>query len=110
VAILNTTLRLIGRPEELRDRLFKTTLDVRIRDPLDEPARVFSGLPGVDAWRQDQPGLFALTVSDPDVAAPAVARALVGVGANLLSLSEAHHSLEDVYLELIDTDVEAGRR
>jgi ABC-2 type transport system ATP-binding protein len=42
-------------------------------------------------------------------AAPAVARALVGVGADVLSISESRHSLEDVYLELIDEDVE-GRR
>jgi ABC-2 type transport system ATP-binding protein len=33
----------------------------------------------------------------------------VGVGADVLSISESRHSLEDVYLELIDEDVE-GRR
>jgi hypothetical protein len=27
-----------------------------------------------------------------------------------LSIAESHHSLEDIYLELIDEDVEAGRR
>ena len=42
------------------------------------------------------------------IAAPAVTRALVAVGADVLSLVESHHSLEDVYLELIDEDVEAG--
>jgi ABC-2 type transport system ATP-binding protein len=31
VAILNTTLRLIGRPDELRAQLFRRSLDVRIR-------------------------------------------------------------------------------
>ncbi|MGO9753918.1 MAG: hypothetical protein ACLP8S_14840 [Solirubrobacteraceae bacterium] len=49
-------------------------------------------------------------MSDPDSAAPAVARALVGAGADILSIAESHHSLEDVYLELIDEDVEARRR
>jgi ABC-2 type transport system ATP-binding protein len=47
-------------------------------------------------------------VSDSAVAAPAVTRALVEAGADVLSLSEAHHSLEDVYLELMDEDGEQG--
>ena len=39
VAILNTTLRSIGRPDELRDQLFARTLVVRTVAPLDEPDR-----------------------------------------------------------------------
>jgi ABC-2 type transport system ATP-binding protein len=49
-------------------------------------------------------------VTEAAVAAPAVTRALVTAGADVLSVSESHHSLEDVYLELIDEDKEAGRR
>src|SRR2546421_4526581 len=41
VAILNTTLRAIGRPDELRERLFARTLTVRTLVPLPEPDRVF---------------------------------------------------------------------
>jgi ABC-2 type transport system ATP-binding protein len=48
-------------------------------------------------------------VSEPAAAAPPVTRALVAAGADVLSISESHHSLEDVYLELIDEDEEAGR-
>ena len=51
-----------------------------------------------------------LTVSDPLEAAPAVARALVAAGADVLTIAESRHSLEDVYLELIDEDVEAAGR
>jgi ABC-2 type transport system ATP-binding protein len=39
-----------------------------------------------------------------------VTRALVKVGADVLSIGEARHSLEDVYLELIDEDVEARKQ
>jgi ABC-2 type transport system ATP-binding protein len=109
VAILNTTLRLIGRPDELREQLFARTLDVQVRAPLDDAEAVFGALPGVEGWAQDGSG-YALSVSDPAIAAPAVARALVGAGADVLSLTESRHSLEDVYLELIDEDVEAARR
>ena len=49
-------------------------------------------------------------MSEPAVVAPAVTRALVAAGADVLSISESHHSLEDVYLELINEDEEANRR
>ncbi len=108
VALLNTTLRAIGRPDELREQLFAKTLTVKTLAPLPEPDHVFGGLPAVDSWRQDGPGTYILTVSDSAVAAPVVTRALVAGGADVLSIAESHHSLEDVYLELINEDVEAG--
>ena len=109
VAILNTTLRLIGRPDELRQQLFSSSVDVRLRAPLDDPQAVFGAVSGVEGWEQTPSG-YALTVSNPDLAAPALARALVAANADILSLAESHHSLEDVYLELIDEDVEAKSR
>jgi ABC-2 type transport system ATP-binding protein len=110
VAILNTTLRTIGRPDELRDQLFAKTLTVRTLAPLAEPEHVFGGLSAVDGWRKDGPDGYVLAVSDQVVAAPAVTRALVAAGADVLSISESRHSLEDVYLELIAEDKDAGRR
>ncbi len=108
VAILNTSLRTIGRPDELRDRLFKRMLLVRTAAPLQSPEQVFA-VPGVESWRPDDTNGYVLTVSDPRTTAPNVTRALVAAGADVLSLAEARHSLEDVYLELIDDDVEATR-
>jgi len=102
VAILNTTLRTIGRPDELRDQLFAKTLMVRTLAPIPEPDRAFANLPAVDGWRCDGSGTYILAVSDPTVAAPAVTRTLVAAGADVLSISQSHHSLEDVYLELVD--------
>ena len=102
VAILNTTLRMIGRPDELRDQLFAKTLTVTTVAPLPQPQDVFSDLPAVDAWRADGSGTYVLSVSDPAQAAPALTRALVAAEADVLSISESRHSLEDVYLELID--------
>jgi ABC-2 type transport system ATP-binding protein len=108
VAILNTTLRTIGRPEELRDRLFARTLSVRTVAPLQEPGAVFADLPGVTGWRRDGAAAYVLEVSDPVVAAPGVARALTAAGSDVLALSEPQHTLEDVYLELVD-DQPPGR-
>ena len=108
VAILNTRLRTIGRPDELRDRLFAKALIVRTAAPLPDPGRVFA-VDGVDGWHADGEAGYVLAISEARRAAPAVTRALVAAGADVLSLAEARHSLEDVYLELIDEDVEAHR-
>ena len=107
VAILNTSLRTIGRPQELRDRLFEKTLVVGTAAPLASPETVFA-VDGVEGWRSDGSAHYVLTVADTRVAAPAVTRALVAAGADVLSVAETQHSLEDVYLELIDDDPEAA--
>jgi ABC-2 type transport system ATP-binding protein len=110
VAILNTILRIIGRPAQLREQLFAKTLTVRTLVALPDPGEVFAGLPAVDGWRQDGPATYVLAVSEQAVAAPAATRALVAAGAEVLSISQQQHTLEDVYLQLIDQDNEAGQR
>ena len=104
VAILNTTIRTIGRPDELRDQLFAKTLTVRTVEPLAEPERVFAGLPALEGWRREGAAGYVLTVTDAAQAAPAITRALVAAGADVLSIAEVRHSLEDVYLDVIDQD------
>ena len=107
VAILNTSLRTIGRPDELRDRLFTKALILRTAAPLAAAERTLGGAPGVEKWVEDGSGRYVLTVSDPRTAAPAVIRALVAEGADVLSLEESRHSLEEIYLELVDEKTEA---
>ena len=114
VAIMSTTLRTIGRPDDLRQQLFTASLDITVAAALPDPDRVFGGLPAVQGWETaDPPGVpqagegpagYLLTVSDAAKAAPAVTRALVGAGADVLSIAQSRHSLEDVYLELIDDE------
>ena len=129
VAIMNTSLRTIGTPDELRRTLFTRSLAVSTAAPLEHPDKVFGGLPAVQGWQpadstgarrdggsrnggapggappgsgQDGSAGYLLTVTDPAAAAPGVTRALVAAGADVLSISETRHSLEDVYLELIE--------
>jgi ABC-2 type transport system ATP-binding protein len=110
VAILNTKLRLVGRPAELRERLFQQALVVETLTPLVAPDDVFKRSDGVDSWRPDGLSTYVLNVTDPRNIAPRVTRALVAAGADVVSISESHHSLEDVYLQLIDDDPEASQR
>jgi ABC-2 type transport system ATP-binding protein len=109
VAILNTTLRTVGRPEDLREELFSKTLVVTTVAPLGNPGAVFDGAASVESWHASEAASYALSVSDMYVAAPEIARRLVAAGADVLFLGEAQHSLEDVYLKLVDEDVEARK-
>jgi ABC-2 type transport system ATP-binding protein len=107
VAIMNTRLRTIGRPAELRQTLFASSLEITTAAALANPGVVFAGLPGVRDWRRDgRPATgtagYVLATSDLAQAAPAVTRALVAAGADVLSIAESRHTLEDVYLQLVD--------
>jgi ABC-2 type transport system ATP-binding protein len=104
VAIMNTKLRTVGRTEELREQLFKRTLIVKTLAPLRDAGQLFSHIPSVEEWHLNPDDSCELTVTDPKLAAPDVTRALVGAGADVLSIAESQHSLEDVYLELIADD------
>ena len=109
IAILNTTLRILGSPADLRRRLFSPALEVRTSAPLVDPAPLFGSVPGTDGWESAGDASYRVNVRDPSAVAPALARAIVGSGAGLLHLAEATHSLEDVYLQLVSEDVEAAR-
>jgi ABC-2 type transport system ATP-binding protein len=112
VAIMSTSLRTIGRPDDLRRELFAASLEVTVAAALPEPGAVFGRLPAVRGWRSagpegGGPADYVLTVSDAAQAAPAVHRALAAAGADVLSIAPSRHTLEDVYLELVG---EEGRR
>lgn len=107
VAILNTTLRTVGRIDDLRQRMFHKSILVSTVTALADPDRVFRVLDCVTSWSLDDTGEYVLIVNDVRVAAPKIARALVEAGADILSIVEGHHSLEEVYLELVGA---AGQR
>jgi len=65
VAILNTTRRRVGRPDELRQRLFNQTPEVRVRGPLNNPDQVFRPS-GRGRGAGSSSGGYELAVSDPE--------------------------------------------
>jgi ABC-2 type transport system ATP-binding protein len=114
VAIMNTSLRAVGRPDELRQMLFSRSLTVTTAAPLADPDQVFAGRPAVRGWQRSDPAGggpagYMLTVTDPAQAAPAVTRALVAAEADVLSVAESRRTLEDVHLALVD-DAEGPAR
>jgi ABC-2 type transport system ATP-binding protein len=116
VAIMNTSLRTIGTPDELRQALFSRSLAITVAAPLAKPGEIFEGLPGVESWQAVNSRAagagqadYLLAVADPARVAPVVTRALVRADADVVSITEARHTLEDVYLELVDDKDKEGR-
>ncbi|MHB1250561.1 MAG: ABC transporter ATP-binding protein [Acidimicrobiales bacterium] len=110
VAILNTTLRTVGRIDDLRQQLFNRSLLISTTKPLQDPDEVFLATTGVVSWSDRSNGGYEVTTSDPTTTAPALVRALVAHGADVISVGESHHSLEDVYLQLVGDDSERGAK
>jgi ABC-2 type transport system ATP-binding protein len=109
IAILNTTLRIVGAPPDLRRRLFSSALEVRTAAPLPNPEALFTALPGTDGWESMGDASYRVKAQDPAAVAPALARAIVASGTGLVHLAEVTHSLEDVYFQLVSDDVEVAR-
>lgn len=95
---------------ELRDRLFRKELSVETAAPLAAPEVVFGSVAPVEGWSTEGSSKYLLSVTDTRVAAPEIVRALVQARADVVSIAESRHSLEDVYMKLVDEDVEASRR
>ncbi|NNN20457.1 MAG: ABC transporter ATP-binding protein [Acidimicrobiales bacterium] len=104
VAILNTTLKMIGRTNDLRNNMFAKSMIVKTLNALESPAAVFEDIEGVTSWEKSSDGSFSLNVTSVESVAPNVTRALVKAGADVIFIGEAHHSLEDVYLEIVGAD------
>ena len=77
--------------------------------PLEDPERLFGSVSGTNGWQQLAACSYRVGVGDPEAVAPELARAIVASGAGLVHLSEAEHSLEDVYLQLVNEVVEVAR-
>jgi ABC-2 type transport system ATP-binding protein len=104
VAIVKTRLVCVGTPAELTARK-SGALEVRLREPLRDPEKVFGSVQGIRAWTNGQgEGVYVVDVDDPDEDAPRVATAVVNTGGSLVRLCEVETSLERAYLELMDAD------
>jgi ABC-2 type transport system ATP-binding protein len=103
VAIVNTRLVAIGTPADIAALISPGALEVRLSEPLRDPAAVFGSVVGVRGWRNGRgAGVYVVDVPDPRALAPSVARAIVESGASLVRLCPVERSLEDAYLELVE--------
>ncbi len=100
VAVFKTRLLVVDTPDRLRSQLFGRKVVFHLRDGAEPLADSVRALPFVhDARLVD--GKLVVTLDDPEANNPDIVRALVNAGANIQFVGELRHSLEDVYLRLV---------
>jgi ABC-2 type transport system ATP-binding protein len=99
VAVLRTRLVALGKPDELRDRLFPSRVRVVLAEPAERYAAVLRGAGLADVTTDG----FVLSVAlhGTSFTTPALVRRLVEAGANVDSVMPEEPRLEEVYLKLL---------
>jgi ABC-2 type transport system ATP-binding protein len=100
IGIFRTRLLRLDTPANLRADMFGRGTRVRVAGGAAPWAAAAQALPFVRAVAVHDSAL-AITLDDPDAQNPALIQALVAAGAPIRYVEPIEHSLEDVYLELV---------
>ena len=104
IAFVRGGLLRVDSPSGLRGSLGRPRLIVRLADADHDVAAsvttALGAIPGVDAVSAAGPGLEVMA-ADPAAIAPAVVRALVAGGVDVVEVTVARTSLEDIYFQVM---------
>ena len=108
IAVLKQRPIRVDSPENLRRALYGRSVRVQLREVRPEHVQAARALSFVkDIYSQGQE--LQVHLDDPEGMNPALVRALVEAGAEVQFIREEEHSLEQVYLDLVREEEEAGR-
>lgn len=103
VAVFKTQLRVMDTPSNLRRQLYGRQVVFHLADGA---ANFVSAVQALPFARQAQAidNKLVIALDEPEVHNPEIIRRLVTAGAPIQFVGELRHSLEDVYLQLINED------
>ena len=101
IGVMKQRLLQVDSPANLRRSLYGRHVVVRMRLVTDAQEAAVRALPFAKTVDRDGNRLI-LALDDPDAMTPAVVTALVGAEAEIQSVGEERHSLEEVYLSLVE--------
>jgi len=101
VALFKTRLVALGKPQELKERLYGRRTVVHLVDPRPGLEEALS-LPSIKRIERVDNKLVIL-LTDPERENPEVVRRLVELGAQVQYVNELRYSLEDLYLDLMES-------
>ena len=101
IGVFRTKLVRLGTPANLRAGLFGHGTQVRLAGDPGRWAATVRALPFVRDVSVDD-GALSISLDDPDAQNPALIQALVSAGASIRYVEPIEHSLEDVYMELVN--------
>jgi ABC-2 type transport system ATP-binding protein len=100
IALIQRTLIRVDTPSGLRQSLYGNAVSVQLREARPEHLAAVQDLDFVRHARQAGQSL-SVQLDDPLADNPALIRALVAVGAEIVYVQEVEHSLEAVYFDLL---------
>ena len=101
VGVFRTKLVRVDTPDNLRVGLFGRGAEVRVVGDAARWVEVAKALPFVHTVTARESTL-SIALDDPESQNPALVQALVSAGAPIRTVAPIAHSLEDVYLELVE--------
>jgi len=107
IALLHTRLVIADTPEGLQDRLFKRRVVLELESAPEELVQRIRGLDSVKSLTVEGP-VLKVELDDLERRRPDLAAAVVNAGGRLLCFREDEHSLEEVYLKLIEEGGDGG--
>jgi len=103
IAVVRTQLLAMDTPENLRQRLFRRKVVVRLETLPSSIVKAVEKLPFVQKLEQDENQLIA-ELSDPETYRPELVTSIVEAGGKVMSVFDERHSLEEVYLSLVSEE------
>ncbi len=101
VAVLRSRLVALDTPNELKRRLFRSAIEIRLGNGSPEAAARIAAVPHVVRSEWTSP-ILEIEVEAPDRDIPEVVRQLVRGGYDVQQVSPTEHTLEEVYLKLVE--------
>jgi ABC-2 type transport system ATP-binding protein len=105
IGVFRTSLMRVDSPANLRVGLFGKGTQVQVVGDASQWLATLQALPFVHEVTA-QNATLSISLDDPDVQNPLLVQTLVHAGAQIRFVSPIAHSLEDVYLELVENDAE----
>jgi ABC-2 type transport system ATP-binding protein len=107
IGVFRSQLLRLGTPATLRAGMFGMGTQVRVVGEATHWIETVRVLPFVhDAQAED--GVLSVSLDHPDDQNPALVQALVHAGAQIRAVEPISHSLEEVYLELVENERQAA--
>jgi ABC-2 type transport system ATP-binding protein len=101
IAVFDTQLRIVDSPDNLRKRLYGRQIVFHLSTVKSQHLVIIDSLPFVEKVEQIDNKLI-ISLANPEQFNPEIVRKLVENGAEIQFIGEIKHSLEDIYLRMVE--------
>ena len=103
IAVFKTRLRVVDEPSALRKHLYGRQVVFHLAEEAKPYVETISSLPFINHSEAINNKLL-LSLENPEDENPEIIRTLVAANANIQFVGELRHSLEEVYLQLVNEE------